>query len=139
MSHRVAVMYLGEIVEIGPRAAVFGNPQHPYTKKLMAAVPIPDPARRAEKRGVSNEEIKSPLRAPPITSRRSASTARSRRATSSSSAMTNAALAAQFVSRGLAIPGVGRPAGLAQRRLSDLAVLGQRHCRDDADEAGTAK
>jgi peptide/nickel transport system ATP-binding protein len=64
MSHRVAVMYLGEIVEIGPRAAVFGNPQHPYTKKLMAAVPIPDPARRAEKRGVSNDEIMSPVRAP---------------------------------------------------------------------------
>jgi peptide/nickel transport system ATP-binding protein len=64
MSHRVAVMYLGEIVEIGPRAAVFGNPQHPYTKKLMAAVPIPDPARRAEKRGVSYDEIKSPVRAP---------------------------------------------------------------------------
>jgi peptide/nickel transport system ATP-binding protein len=64
MSHRVAVMYLGEIVEIGPRAAVFGNPQHPYTKKLMAAVPIPDPARRAEKRSVSNDEIKSPVRAP---------------------------------------------------------------------------
>ena len=64
MSHRVAVMYLGEIVEIGPRAAVFGNPQHPYTKKLMAAVPIPDPGRRTEKRGVSNDEIKSPVRAP---------------------------------------------------------------------------
>jgi peptide/nickel transport system ATP-binding protein len=64
MSHRVAVMYLGEIVEIGPRAAVFGNPQHPYTRKLMAAVPIPDPARRAEKRGVSNDEIRSPVRAP---------------------------------------------------------------------------
>ena len=64
MSHRVAVMYLGEIVEIGPRAAVFGNPQHPYTKKLMAAVPIADPGRRTEKRGVSNDEIKSPVRAP---------------------------------------------------------------------------
>jgi peptide/nickel transport system ATP-binding protein len=64
MSHRVAVMYLGEIVEIGPRAAVFGNPQHPYTKKLMAAVPIPDPARRAEKRSVSNDEIRSSVRAP---------------------------------------------------------------------------
>jgi peptide/nickel transport system ATP-binding protein len=64
MSHRVAVMYLGEIVEIGPRAAVFENPQHPYTKKLMAAVPVPDPARRAEKRAVSSDEIRSPVRAP---------------------------------------------------------------------------
>jgi peptide/nickel transport system ATP-binding protein len=64
VSHRVAVMYLGEIVEIGPRAAIFGNPQHPYTKKLMAAVPIPDPSRRAIARGVSNDEIKSPVRPP---------------------------------------------------------------------------
>ena len=64
ISHRVAVMYLGEIVEIGPRAAVFGNPQHPYTKKLMAAVPVPDPARRGGRRAISNDEIKSPVRAP---------------------------------------------------------------------------
>jgi peptide/nickel transport system ATP-binding protein len=62
MCHRVAVMYLGEIVEIGPRAAVFGNPQHPYTKKLMAAVPTPDPSRRGEHRVISNDEIKSPVR-----------------------------------------------------------------------------
>ncbi|MCY1667044.1 ABC transporter ATP-binding protein [Rhizobium sp. SL86] len=62
VSHRVAVMYLGEIVEIGPRAAVFENPQHPYTKKLMAAVPVPDPARRGLRRGISNDELKSPVR-----------------------------------------------------------------------------
>lgn len=62
VSHRVAVMYLGEIVEIGPRASVFGNPQHEYTKKLMAAVPVPDPDRRREKRLVASDELKSPIR-----------------------------------------------------------------------------
>ena len=43
ISDRVAVMYLGQIVEIGTRAQVFGNPQHPYTRRLIAAVPVPDP------------------------------------------------------------------------------------------------
>ncbi len=62
VSHRVAVMYLGEIVEIGPRAAVFDNPQHAYTKKLMSAVPVPDPARRLIKRNNQIDEIKSPVR-----------------------------------------------------------------------------
>lgn len=61
VSHRVAVMYLGEIVEIGPRAAVFENPQHPYTKKLMAAVPVPDPALRRIRRGITGDELKSPV------------------------------------------------------------------------------
>ncbi|HEX2526734.1 MAG TPA: ABC transporter ATP-binding protein [Geminicoccus sp.] len=64
VSHRVAVMYLGEIVEIGPRSAVFGNPQHPYTKKLLSAVPVADPARRHERRDVAVDEIKSPVRPP---------------------------------------------------------------------------
>ncbi|MCY1739697.1 ABC transporter ATP-binding protein [Ensifer sp. SL37] len=64
VSHRVAVMHLGEIVEIGSRAQVFENPQHPYTKKLMAAVPIADPTRRHARRNVASDELKSPLRAP---------------------------------------------------------------------------
>ena len=46
ISHRVAVMQLGQIVEMGPTKAVLGNPQHAYTKKLLSAVPIPDPKRR---------------------------------------------------------------------------------------------
>ena len=62
VSHRVAVMYLGEIVEIGPREAIFGNPQHPYTRRLLAAVPIADPARRHEKHTVASDEIRSPVR-----------------------------------------------------------------------------
>ncbi len=44
ISDRVAVMYLGQIVEMGSRAQVFSNPQHPYTQRLIEAVPVPDPA-----------------------------------------------------------------------------------------------
>jgi glutathione transport system ATP-binding protein len=62
ISHRVAVMYLGQIVEIGPRRAIFENPRHPYTRKLLAAVPIADPARRHGKRELSSDEIPSPIR-----------------------------------------------------------------------------
>jgi peptide/nickel transport system ATP-binding protein len=62
MSHRVAVMYLGEIVEIGPRAAVIENPQHPYTRRLIAAVPVPEPERRRWRRGLPTIELPSTLR-----------------------------------------------------------------------------
>jgi peptide/nickel transport system ATP-binding protein len=64
ISHRVAVMYLGEIVEIGPRAAIIGNPQHPYTKRLMAAVPVPDAGRRALRRGLSTTDVPSSVHEP---------------------------------------------------------------------------
>ncbi|WP_312242775.1 dipeptide ABC transporter ATP-binding protein [Pantoea sp.] len=62
ISHRVAVMYLGQIVEMGPRQAVFEQPQHPYTKKLMAAVPVADPAHRRRERALLVDEIPSPIR-----------------------------------------------------------------------------
>jgi peptide/nickel transport system ATP-binding protein len=62
MSHRVAVMYLGEIVEIGTRAQIFGNPQHAYTRRLLSAVPIADPARRHLRRAAPGGEIGSAVR-----------------------------------------------------------------------------
>ena len=63
ISHRVAVMYLGEIVEIGPRAAIIDHPAHPYTRRLMAAVPVPDPARRRPAQALSTSDMPSPVRA----------------------------------------------------------------------------
>jgi peptide/nickel transport system ATP-binding protein len=58
----VAVIYLGEIVEIGTREEIFSNPQHAYTRKLLDAVPIPDPERRKTKRRVESHEVKNPIR-----------------------------------------------------------------------------
>ncbi|MBM84993.1 MAG: glutathione ABC transporter ATP-binding protein GsiA [Rhodospirillaceae bacterium] len=62
VSHRVAVMYLGEIVELGMRGQVFEDPRHPYTKKLMAAVPVADPNLRKTELNLMTDEIPSPLK-----------------------------------------------------------------------------
>ena len=59
VSHKVAVMYLGEIVEIGMRKQIFQNPQHPYTKKLMSAVPVADPKKRKKTLNLMTDEIPS--------------------------------------------------------------------------------
>jgi peptide/nickel transport system ATP-binding protein len=55
IAHRVAVMYLGQIVEMGTRRQVFEDPRHPYTKRLLEAVPIADPRRRRDRSGLAGE------------------------------------------------------------------------------------
>jgi len=61
VSHHVGVMYLGRIVEMGPRERVFENPQHPYTQALMKAVPIADPRRRKSEKDLNFKPIPSPI------------------------------------------------------------------------------
>jgi peptide/nickel transport system ATP-binding protein/glutathione transport system ATP-binding protein len=61
VSHRVGVMYLGRIVEIGSRSAVFENPQHEYTKALLKAVPIADPRKRKKEKDLNFKPIPSPI------------------------------------------------------------------------------
>ena len=62
ISDRVAVMYLGQIVEMGTRDQVFANPRHPYTRRLIEAVPVPDPAQRRARFARLDGEIPSPVR-----------------------------------------------------------------------------
>jgi peptide/nickel transport system ATP-binding protein len=60
ISDRVAVMFLGQIVEMGTRAQIFGNPKHPYTQRLIGAVPVPDPGHRRAPSPRATSEVPSP-------------------------------------------------------------------------------
>jgi oligopeptide/dipeptide ABC transporter ATP-binding protein len=61
ISHHVGVMYLGRIVELGPRSAVLEDPRHPYTKSLLSAVPIADPRNRRIHENPSSTPVPSPI------------------------------------------------------------------------------
>jgi peptide/nickel transport system ATP-binding protein len=65
ISHRIAVMYAGKLVEIGDRHALYDDPRHPYTKALLSAVPIPDPrVQRERQRQILVGEIPNPVNPP---------------------------------------------------------------------------
>jgi oligopeptide/dipeptide ABC transporter ATP-binding protein len=63
ISHRIAVMYLGRIVEYADTRSIFTRPQHPYTEALLSAVPVPDPSVKREKRLVQGD-VPSPVNPP---------------------------------------------------------------------------
>ncbi|WP_159992727.1 ABC transporter ATP-binding protein [Roseomonas sp. 18066] len=64
MADRIAVMYLGAVMEIGTKRALFANPRHPYTRALLAAIPHPDPARRGRVTPLGGD-VPSPMAVPP--------------------------------------------------------------------------
>jgi oligopeptide/dipeptide ABC transporter ATP-binding protein len=63
ISNRIAVMYLGKIVELGPTADIFARPLHPYTRALLSAIPVPDPETKREKIILSGD-VPNPINPP---------------------------------------------------------------------------
>ena len=138
VSDRIAVMYLGQIVEVAPAARLFTDPVHPYTRALLSAIPVPDPSRRAP-RIVLEGDIPSPMDPPPgcrFHTRCPAAMDRCRREVPPPVRLPGEHVVSCFLAEASPVDGDWRQATAEHRRAAEDACSEARRAEQEVDTPG---